>query len=131
MTIDGGIFTPASLWAMNLLFALALFGALRMAPWGKLRNVERLHVFLVHRRGAPAAVAHGGAAGAVLPPAGADRHHPDPDPWYLPKHFFVYVPVNGFLTAALLVASYTFAELDQTLLPFSPLMFLPEAILNG
>jgi hypothetical protein len=41
------------------------------------------------------------------------------------------VPVNGFLTAALLVASYTFAELDQTLLPFSPLMFLPEAILNG
>ena len=41
------------------------------------------------------------------------------------------MPVNGFLTAALLVASYTFAELDQTLLPFSPLMFLPEAILNG
>jgi len=65
--------------------------------------------------------------------------------WYLPKHFFVYVLVNGFLTAGfvgvaagylaagLLVASgaYTFAELDQTVLPFFPLMFLPEAILNG
>ena len=65
--------------------------------------------------------------------------------WYLPKHFFVYVLVNGFLTAGfvgvasgylaawLLIASgaYTFAELDQTVLPFFPLMFLPEAILNG
>lgn len=65
--------------------------------------------------------------------------------WYLPKHFFVYVLVNGFLTAGfvgvvsgylaagLLVASgaYTFAELDQTVLPFFPLMFLPEAFLNG
>ncbi len=65
--------------------------------------------------------------------------------WYLPKQFFVYVLVNGFLTAGLvgaatgylaawlLVASgaYTFAELDQTVLPFFPLMFLPEAMLNG
>lgn len=65
--------------------------------------------------------------------------------WYLPKHFFVYVLVNGFLTAGfvgvasgylaawLLVASgaYTFDELDQTVLPFFPLMFLPEAMLNG
>ncbi|MGE5154398.1 MAG: energy-coupling factor ABC transporter permease [Bdellovibrio bacteriovorus] len=65
--------------------------------------------------------------------------------WYLPKHFFVYVLVNGFLTAGfvgvasgylaawLLVASgaYSFAELDQTVLPFFPLMFLPEAMLNG
>ena len=65
--------------------------------------------------------------------------------WYLPKHFFVFVMVNGFLTAGfvgvasgylvtgLLVAggAYSFAELDQTVLPFFPLMFLPEAILNG
>lgn len=65
--------------------------------------------------------------------------------WYLPKQFFVYVLVNGFFTAgfvgivsgylaaALLVSSgaYTFAELGQTVLPFFPLMFLPEAILNG
>jgi uncharacterized membrane protein len=65
--------------------------------------------------------------------------------WYLPKQFFVYVLVNGFLTAGLvgvamgymaawlLVGSgaYTFAELSQTVLPFFPLMFLPEAMLNG
>lgn len=64
---------------------------------------------------------------------------------YLPKHFFVYVLVNGFLTAGIvgtlggylatlaLVGSgaYTFAELDQTVLPFFPLMFFPEAFLNG
>ncbi len=65
--------------------------------------------------------------------------------WYLPKQFFVYVLVNGFLTAGfvgvvcgylvtwMLVLSgvYSFGELDQTLLPFFPLMFLPEAFLNG
>jgi uncharacterized membrane protein len=65
--------------------------------------------------------------------------------WYLPKHFFVYVLVNGFLTAGfvgvisgyiaawLLVSSgaYSFAELNHTVLPFFPLMFLPEAMLNG
>ncbi|MCG6940459.1 MAG: energy-coupling factor ABC transporter permease [Thiohalocapsa sp.] len=64
---------------------------------------------------------------------------------YLPKQFFVYVMVNGFLTAGLvgvvmgysaawlLVGSgaYTFAELSQTVLPLFPLMFLPEAMLNG
>ena len=65
--------------------------------------------------------------------------------WYLPKHFFVFILVNGFLTggfvgiltgylaAGLLVAGRvsTFAELDQTFFPFFPLMFLPEATLNG
>jgi uncharacterized membrane protein len=65
--------------------------------------------------------------------------------YYLPKQFFVYILVNGFLTAGfvgilsgylatgLLVWSgaYTYAELDQTFLPFFPLMFLPEAMLNG
>jgi len=65
--------------------------------------------------------------------------------WYLPKHFFVYVLVNGFLTAgivgvatgylaaALLVLSgaYSFADLSESVLPFFPLMFMPEAFLNG
>lgn len=65
--------------------------------------------------------------------------------WYLPKQFFVYVLVNGFLTAGLvgvvsallvtgllvLSGAYSFAQLDQTFLPFFPLMFLPEAMLNG
>lgn len=64
---------------------------------------------------------------------------------YLPRHFFVYVLVNGFLTAGfvgittgylvtgLLVATgaYSFSQLDQAFLPFFPLMFLPEAIVNG
>ncbi len=65
--------------------------------------------------------------------------------WYLPKQFFVYVLVNGFLTAGLvgvamgyaaawmlvISGAYTFAELSQTVLPFFPMMFLPEAMLNG
>lgn len=65
--------------------------------------------------------------------------------WYLPKHFFVYVLVNGFLTAGvvgmvtgylatwLLVLSgaYSFAHLSESVLPFFPLMFMPEAFLNG
>lgn len=64
---------------------------------------------------------------------------------YLPKQFFVYVLVNGFLTAGLVgvamgymaawllagSGAYTMAELSQTVLPFFPLMFLPEAMLNG
>lgn len=64
---------------------------------------------------------------------------------YLPRHFFVYVLVNGFLTAGfvgiatgylvtgLLVATgaYSFSQLNQGFLPFFPLMFLPEAIVNG
>jgi len=64
---------------------------------------------------------------------------------YLPKQFFVYVLVNGFLTAGLVgvamgytaawllvnSGAYTFAQLSQTVLPFFPLMFMPEAMLNG
>jgi len=64
---------------------------------------------------------------------------------YLPKHFFVYVLGNGFLTAwvvgyvsghlamQLLVYSgaYTMAELNVTVMPFFPLMFFPEALVNG
>jgi uncharacterized membrane protein len=64
---------------------------------------------------------------------------------YLPKHFFVYVLGNGFFTAwlvgyasghlamQLLVYSgaYTMAELSVTVMPFFPLMFFPEALVNG
>ncbi|MCG8426499.1 MAG: energy-coupling factor ABC transporter permease [Chromatiales bacterium] len=63
----------------------------------------------------------------------------------LPKNFFVYVLVNAFLTAgltAMLVGylaagllvwsgSYSLAELSDTIMPFFPLMFMPEAFLNG
>ncbi len=64
---------------------------------------------------------------------------------YLPKHFFVYVLGNGFFTAwfvgyvsgylamQMLVMSgaYTMAELQVTVMPFFPLMFFPEALVNG
>lgn len=64
---------------------------------------------------------------------------------WLPKHFFIYVLGNGFLTAwfvayvsgyiaiKLLVLSgaYSAADLEETIVPFFPLMFFPEAILNG
>jgi len=65
--------------------------------------------------------------------------------WYLPKQFFVYVLANGFLTGGLVGAvcgllvtgllamtgAYGFAQLNETVLPLFPLMFLPEAFFNG
>lgn len=65
--------------------------------------------------------------------------------WYLPKHFFVYVLVNGFLTAGMvgvatgylavgllvLSGAYSFGDLSESVLPYFPLMFMPEAFLNG
>jgi uncharacterized membrane protein len=64
---------------------------------------------------------------------------------WLPKHFFIYVLGNGFFTAwlvayvsgyvsvELLVMSgaYRMADLDTTIVPFFPMMFFPEAIING
>jgi uncharacterized membrane protein len=64
---------------------------------------------------------------------------------YLPKNFFVYVLTNGFLTSGLaatiagytaawlLVASgsVTYPDLSRTILPFFPLIFFPEAFING
>lgn len=64
---------------------------------------------------------------------------------WLPKNFFVYVLFNGFMTAgvAALVSGYlavwllvvsgafTLVQLQQSFLPFFPLMFIPEAVING
>ena len=64
---------------------------------------------------------------------------------YLPKHYFVYVFVNAFFAAgliAVLVAltatglllsaeAYSLQEISDTYLLFLPLMFFPEAVLNG
>ncbi|MBL3590615.1 MAG: energy-coupling factor ABC transporter permease [gamma proteobacterium endosymbiont of Lamellibrachia anaximandri] len=64
--------------------------------------------------------------------------------WF-PKNFFIYVLGNGFMTGwlvayisgyaavGLLVYSgtYTLEALQVTIMPFFPLMFFPEAILNG
>lgn len=178
-----------------MVYGLALLSALRLAPWRKLRDSERMNVFfgsilvlilLWHMRVdvqpglsfhllgltaitlmfgwslavlaatlALAAVTFNTAGGwesfavnamigGVIPVA-LTQIMLIMIRWYLPKHFFVFVLVNGFLTAGfvgiatgylvtgLLVAggTYSFAELDRTFLPFFPLMFLPEAILNG
>jgi uncharacterized membrane protein len=195
MAVDADLLSPNLVWAASLLYAFALGGALRMAPWRRLRNPEQLHVYLglivsllvlwamqvkiqpglsFHLLGVTAATLMVGwsfaliaaslaLAGVTLNAGGG---------WegiainamlvgvipvtltqillvliraYLPRQFFVYVMVNGFLTAGcvavvagyaavgLLVSSgaYTFAQLNQTVLPFFPLMFLPEAMLNG
>jgi uncharacterized membrane protein len=53
---------------------------------------------------------------------------------WAPKHFFVYVLGNGFFTAWLVgyvSGAYTMAELNVTIMPFFPLMFFPEALING
>jgi len=64
---------------------------------------------------------------------------------YLPKHYFVYVFINAFFAAgliALLVALvatgvllsadvYPLHKLEDSYLLFLPLMFFPEAVLNG
>ncbi|MCG7897044.1 MAG: energy-coupling factor ABC transporter permease [Candidatus Thiodiazotropha lotti] len=64
---------------------------------------------------------------------------------WLPRQFFIYVLGNGFFTAWLvgyisgylamqllvLSGAYTMAELQVTIIPFFPLMFFPEALING
>ena len=64
---------------------------------------------------------------------------------WLPRHFFIYVYLNAFLAgglsivlsslaASLLLSSATvvsFAVLWDTYLGYFPLMFFPEAVLNG
>jgi uncharacterized membrane protein len=64
---------------------------------------------------------------------------------YLPKHYFVYVFINAFLAGglvAVLVAftatglllaadAYSLKKLTDSYLLFLPLMFFPEAVLNG
>jgi uncharacterized membrane protein len=63
----------------------------------------------------------------------------------LPKNFFIYVFINAFftggaaavlsalVTALLLVygSSYSWETLSHSYLPYFPLMFFPEAVLNG
>ncbi|MCB1787131.1 MAG: energy-coupling factor ABC transporter permease [Gammaproteobacteria bacterium] len=64
---------------------------------------------------------------------------------YLPKHYFIYVFINAFFAGgaiSLMVAlaatglllqsgAYTMQQLGDTYLLFLPLMFFPEAVLNG
>ena len=195
MEVNGALFSSTFTWLFGGLYALALYMALRMAPWRRLRESEQLHVFLgtvvclillwhvratvnpglaFHLLGVTvvtlmfgwslgiiattlALVGVTGNAGngwdafvlnavttGVVPVTLTQvlllliRH-------FLPRHFFIYVMGNGFLTAGVVgfvsgylvtwmlvwSGAYTYAELDLTLLPFFPLMFLPEAIVNG
>lgn len=64
---------------------------------------------------------------------------------YLPKHFFIYVFVNAFFAGGLIAllaalaatglllgaGAYSMHKLADTYLLFLPLMFFPEAVLNG
>jgi uncharacterized membrane protein len=64
---------------------------------------------------------------------------------YLPKHFFVYVFVNAFFAAGLIAlisgltaaavlmgaGAFSYERLYDNYLIFLPLMFFPEAVLNG
>lgn len=64
---------------------------------------------------------------------------------YLPKHYFVYVFINAFLAGGLvavlvafsatglllLVGAFSWQQLADSYLLFLPLMFFPEAVLNG
>lgn len=64
---------------------------------------------------------------------------------YLPKHYFIYVFINAFFAGGLitvlvafsaaalllLAGSFSLEQLSDTYLLFLPLMFFPEAMLNG
>jgi uncharacterized membrane protein len=194
MTIDGNLLSPLWIWVFSLLYGAALLAALKMAPWGRFRNTEQLHVYLgtvvallllwtmeikvqpglsFHLLGVTAATLMFGWSLAVIAVSLALLGTCiNGGGWegfalnailagvipvtltqillilvraYLPRHFFIYVLVNGFLTAGIvgvaagylaawtlvLTGTYSFAQLGQTVLPFFPLMFLPEAMLNG
>ena len=195
MAVDSTLFSPFLNWFLGIVYGISLIAALRMAPWGRFRDAEQLHVFLgtvvallllwhmqanlqpglsYHLLGLTAVNLMFGWSLAVIAASlalvgvcintgsGLDGFVANAMVtgvvpitltqvmlilirWYLPKQFFVYVLVNGFLTAGfvgvacgylvtlmlVLSGAYSFVELDQTVLPFFPLMFLPEAFLNG
>ncbi len=195
MELAGELFPPGFLvWAW-VAYAMVLLGALRMAPWGRLRTNERLHVYLgsgvalmllwslrtqvtsglsFHLLGVTAmtlmfgwsltvlgtAVVLGatilaGVGDAAGYPLSALTTAVVPATLtqvllvlarsVLPRHFFIFVFVNAFFTAGLgaltagclavvLLAGaavHPFADLERDLMPFFPLMFFPEAVLNG
>jgi len=195
MELAGELFSPTLRWWLGALYGLALYYALRMAPWRRLRDSEQLHVFLgacvslillwsmriqavpglqFHMLGVTSltlmfgwslallaaslallAVTLNGAAGwdgfvlstftLALLPITLTQVLLVVVRSLLPKNFFIYVLVNGFFTGGLaaLVSGYAaiglllwsgshdLTGLSETLLPFFPLMFLPEGLLNG
>jgi uncharacterized membrane protein len=195
MELDGNLFSGTQLWWLGGLYGVALFYALRMAPWRLLKDSRQLHfvlgtvvalIALWHLRGqvqpglafhllgvttitlmfgwslailiasvALLAVSFNVGFGwqgflvsavtvALLPITLSQISLVLVRSW-LPKHFFIYVLGNGFLTGWLvgyvsgyaavwlLVSSgaYSMGDLEITIMPFFPLMFFPEAVING
>jgi uncharacterized membrane protein len=195
MELDGQLFSSTLLWSSGMLYAVALFYALRMAPWKRLQRPGQSHVFLgsvvalillwhlrgeiqpglsFHLLGATTITLMFGWSLALIAASlalfatslnigyGLDGYVISTltvvllpitlsqfllvlvRSW-LPRHFFIYVLGNGFLTAWLtayvggyvavnllvLSGAYTMVDLETTIIPFFPLMFFPEAILNG
>jgi uncharacterized membrane protein len=64
---------------------------------------------------------------------------------FLPKHFFIFIFINAFITAGLvlilsgyattallvLAGHSSYQALESSVMPFFPMMFFPEAMLNG
>jgi uncharacterized membrane protein len=46
MVVDSALVPSGLNWLLTLLYGVAMFSAVRMAPWRKLRDPEQLHVFL-------------------------------------------------------------------------------------
>lgn len=188
-------FSGHLLWGFGLLYGAALYFAVRMAHWRRLRGAEQLHVFLgtcvalillwqvraqvdplwsFHLLGVTTVTLMFGWSFAIIASSLAllavSFNGSQGWGWLLvnsitlgllpitltqvilvlvrsllPKNFFVYVLVNGFLTAGvvalasgylatgLLLASgsRSLPQLQHNFLPYFPLMFLPEAVLNG
>ncbi|MES9963180.1 MAG: energy-coupling factor ABC transporter permease [Candidatus Sedimenticola sp. 20ELBAFRAG] len=195
MQLGEGLFSNAVLWWIGAFYGLALFNALRMAPWRRLLEKEQWHVFLgacvamivlwsmaapvndglsFHLLGVTAITLMFGWSFGVIASSiallGVTINGSSGWEAYalnglvlgvlpvtitqvvlvlvrslLPKNFFIYVLVNGFLTAGLamlacgyvatgllvLSGEYAMVQLEESFLPFFPLMAMPEAFLNG
>lgn len=195
MELSGEFFSVYWLIALTSVLSLALWKALRWAPWWRLSEANQLHVFLGstvalmllwalrteiepgfswHLSGMVAltlmfgwslAVIGGclvlfgitlaglsdwggyspSAVVQVLVPASLTQVALGLARAYLPKHFFVYVFVNAFVTGGvaaiasalvttgllLAVEAFPLDRLQESYLLFLPLMFFPEAVLNG
>ncbi len=195
MELDGGLFSSGAHWLFAGIWCLALYLAVRLAPWSRLRDPSQLNAFLgsvvalillwhvradvqagisFHLLGMTALTLMFGwslavIASALVLAAVILNGHLGWNSFFvstlvtgvipvtlsqiwavlicslLPRNFFVFVLVNGFFTAGfvgvaagylalgLLISTgaYSYAELGRTILPFFPLMFLPEAVVNG
>ena len=195
MELDGQLFSAHYLWLCGGLYAIALYYAVRMAYWSRLKEQSQLHVFLgttvalivlwqlrgqiqpgihFHLLGVTTVTLMFGWSQAIVAASLAllATCLNNGQGWesfimsvltvillpitltqvilvlvrsWLPRHFFIYVLGNGFLTAWLVAylsgylavglvvmsGAYTMVDLHATIIPFFPLMFFPEAILNG